>query len=107
MMSEYHMVKLDGSNKLNFSTFHNKLFAIGLLKDSFHNAFTIDLPIASTHGTALPVNVEKRQKAWGHLTLALEKTPASLIRGVMTQNPFTAWTILTQWYKPSDTDAYT
>ena len=76
-----------------------------MLKENFHEAYTNDLPTVTTGGAAIVANIEKRQKAWGYLTLVLEKTPANLIQGVANQNPYTAWNILTNWYKPSDTDA--
>ena len=51
-------------------------------------------------------NIENQQKAWVYLTLALEKTPVSLIQSVTNEKSYTAWTILRNWYKPTDTDAY-
>ena len=50
---------------------------------------------------------QEEAKACEYLILMLEKTPTNLIHSAISQNSHTAWTILTKWYKPSDTIVYT
>ena len=102
----FHLVKFYKSNKLNFSIFINKFFAIGLLNKNFHEVILTNLPVACPDSTPWTKNNEKQQKAWGYMILALKKTPTSLIQSITIQNLHAAWTILTNWYTLFDTDVY-
>ena len=83
------------------------MLAIAGLKD-FDDALTSDLPLVHpTTGADLPNNLKKRQAAWFHLMLALDKEPLYLVHQLSPQNPYTAWNMLTARYQPTDTDTYT
>ena len=73
------LYKFDGSGKLAFDWFKDKMFAIGRLKD-LDNAHTSNLPNADSQTNAfIAANVKKNKDAWNYLMLALKVPPSYMI----------------------------
>ena len=102
------MQKFDGnSSKMDFETYETRILAIGALKDGFDTALLSDLPITLTAVPPDPVietNKKLRKVAMGYLVLTLDGPPLHLVKGCT--NPFEAWKLLINMYKPRTMDEY-
>ena len=102
------MQKFDGnSSKMDFETYETRILAIGALKDGFDTALLTDLPITSTTVPPDPiieVNQKLRRVAMGYLVLTLDGPPLKLVRSC--KNPYDAWKLLNDMYKPKTMDEY-
>src|SRR5687767_7661829 len=83
--------KFDGSNKLDFTQFKEKLPGIGKLKDGFNEALETNLPIVDAAGDLILDNIMKQDVAWSSLILLLEGLPLILIHQIVSKDPFLAW----------------
>lgn len=100
------MLKFDGRKKMDFSQYKERMIAIGVLNDNYHEALHALLPEIDANNNSIDENIKKNKITWTFLVLSLEGPPLMLARQTP-NNPHEAWTALINQYEPKDTDAYT